>query len=76
MVNRKYGKKSLSLQDQTNPATTKDGEHCQERTNCKNHQCKNKIKVFQRQAQISLLKYKFNFSLTRIYFILPKIPYF
>ena len=46
MVNREYGKKkinNLSIQDKTNPTDTKNGEHYQEQTNFKNHQCMTKI---------------------------------
>ena len=45
MVNREYGKKknNLSIQDKTNPTDTKTGEHYQDQTSFKNHQCKTKI---------------------------------
>ena len=44
MVNREYVKKNnLSIQDKTNPTGTKNGEHYQERTSFKNHECKTEV---------------------------------
>ena len=46
MVNKEYGKKkkeNLSIQEKTNPNDIKNGEHYQERTSFKSHQCKTKI---------------------------------
>ena len=48
IANREYGKKkkNLSPQNKTNITCTKDSEHYQKWRNCKDHQCKQKKKIF------------------------------